>query len=229
MLILFFVARYEKSEVNLSSNEKNKKNINSAIQPKTISNRSIKLIMCGICLASYATSELGWFGFSTAMYQHIDNPLDAVTANRVQSVLAACFTVGRLITALIIIFTKIVPDYIITYHYVIAAIGYFTLLFGRNSQSWLYAGSAIMGYGYSAMWPAILAFAEHHLRLSDRICSFYSFLTGLLSMTIPVILGMTFDQHPMILFLLVGIYMSISCSMFVGVRFWIYLNSNKVA
>src|SRR5699024_5159298 len=57
-----------------------------------------------------------------------------------------------------------------------------------------------IGYGFSAMWPAMFAFTERHLRLTDRVCSLFSFLCGAVSLVIPLVLGQSFKSNPLILF-----------------------------
>lgn len=107
--------------------------------------RLVKLALCGLCLSCYATGELGWFGFSSAMYQYLPDldEMDATKAAHVQSVLSATFTSGRLLTAFITL--RLVPDVIITYHYVVAFVALGTLYFGRGSLIAIYIGSALLG------------------------------------------------------------------------------------
>ena len=110
--------------------------------------RIVKLAMCGLCLACYATAELGWFGFSSAMYQYLpemdeEGKMDATKAAHVQSVLSATFTSGRLLTAFITL--RLVPDVIISYHYLISFTALGTLFFGRGSLVAVYVGSALLG------------------------------------------------------------------------------------
>lgn len=218
--------------------------------------RIVKLAMCGLCLACYATAELGWFGFSSAMYQYLPEmddggaedgeKMDATKAAHVQSVLSATFTSGRLLTAFITL--RLVPDVIISYHYLISFTALGTLFFGRGSLVAVYVGSALLGKlmrfdfeialftfftlgaGYSAMWPAILAFAERHLALSDRVCSSYSFLTGLMSMVPPLVLGqISLKEHPLTLFALEAAFLTFSFLLFTTVRLWLWLEGGSRA
>jgi fucose permease len=74
------------------------------------------------------------------------------------------------------------------------------------------------------MWPGLLAFAERHLGLSDRVCSLYSFMSGIGSLIIPLIMGQTFDQHPLLLFVLEAGFVIISLALFVSACIWIHLD-----
>lgn len=71
------------------------------------------------------------------------------------------------------------------------------------------------------MWPAIFAFTERHLLLSERVCSLYSFLSGIVSLVIPLILGQVFNSWPLILFYLEALFIIISLILFVIVKVWI--------
>lgn len=97
------------------------------------------------------------------------------------------------------------------------------------------------------MWPAILAFAERHLKLSDRVCSCYSFLTGLMSMvnvfkkiilfyfnfnfklqTIPLVLGqISLKIYPLTLMALEAGFLTTSLLMFITVRLWIWKDGSR--
>ena len=80
------------------------------------------------------------------------------------------------------------------------------------------------------MWPAILAFAERHLALSDRVCSSYSFLTGLMSMVPPLVLGqISLKEHPLTLFALEAAFLTISFLLFTTVRLWLWLEGGSRA
>ena len=110
---------------------------------KPIPYRNAKLAMIGVSIAAYAAFEYGWFSFATAMYQYLEIKMDATTATHMQSVVSATYTLGRLTTAFITI--KLVPDVIISYHFVTLITGMLVIFFGRNSQTVIYAGSAILG------------------------------------------------------------------------------------
>lgn len=237
LLIMFVTHRYEKD----NNNSKDKNNNNSTVDHKEsritkgddqtpsvsmMPFRFVKLAMGGVCLATYATSELCWFGFSSALYQYLPITLDASTAAHMQSILSATFTSGRLLTAFLTL--KLKPDTIIAYHYGIGFTALATLYLGQSSVYAIYAGSALLGYGYSAMYPSLLAFIERHLRLSDQVCSSYSFLTGLLSMMPALILGqISLKESPQILFLIDGTFLTISVTMFLLLRLWIWKDGSR--
>src|SRR5699024_4123643 len=76
-------------------------------------------------------------------------------------------------------------------------------------------------YAFSAMWAAVFAFAERHLRLTDRVCSLFSFLCGTVSLAIPLVLGQSFKANPLILFYLEFASIGASAILFGIVKTWI--------
>ena len=74
---------------------------------------------------------------------------------------------------------------------------------------------------------AVLAFTERHFGISDRVCSLYSVMTGVMSTLIPLVLGQTFSQWPIILFVLEMFFVSLSFIMFITVRLWIWKDGSK--
>lgn len=89
----------------------------------------------------------------------------------------------------------------------------------------IYVSTAFLGYGFSAFWAAVFAFAERHLRLTDRVCSLFSFLSGAVSLVIPLILGQTFRTWPLVLFYLEFAFLGVSLLLYVWVRIWIAADS----
>src|SRR5699024_3685036 len=138
---LFFVNRYEKSNVVPLKNEEDEDTEDSVPQPdgdiqenpttrSIIPHRRTKLLLCGLCLATYGTVEIGHFAFSAALFQNLDIHLSAATSAHVMSILSSTYTLGRLTSAFISI--KLQPDTIIAYHYV-TLFGAITMLYyGRN-------------------------------------------------------------------------------------------------
>lgn len=78
------------------------------------------------------------------MLQYIDIKMDATRAALMQSVCSSTFTLGRLVTAFIT--TKVVPDIIVAYHMVTFILGLAIVFFGRNSQTAIIVGSAVLGW-----------------------------------------------------------------------------------
>lgn len=242
LVLLFIFRRYKPTVLG---KEAFAEEAAAKVDPTTVKNRGLKLAICGLCLASYSAVETGWFSFSSSMLQYIDIRMDASKAAFVQSVCSATFTLGRLVTAFIA--TRLLPDIIVAYHMVTFMIGLAIVFFGRDSETVIIVGSAVLGkklnflsvfktnffcyfsgYAFSAIWPAMFAFTERHLRLSHRVCSTYCFLAGLLSLTVPLVLGQTFQSTPMILFAIEVVFFSAMFAAFTLVNVLIYRDTGKV-
>lgn len=185
------------------------------IDPDRVKHRFLKLSLCAISIGAYCAVELNYFAFSSVYFQKSgDNPLSATESARVLSLLAFMYAIGRLLTAFISI--KVVPDIIVVYHLATLIVGQsITFLWGRHSHAGIYVGTIITGLGFSAIWPGILAFTERHLRLDDRVGSIFSLITGLLSLSVPLIISQYLNTFPQILFLLSSILIPVSLIVFI--------------
>jgi len=146
-LLLFFTHRYRIIVVD-SSNVKEVEAAHAARAAqreaiKQIPYRKTKLLLCGVASGIYSSIESGWFNFSITMFQYLPITLDAKTAAHLMSILAASYTVGRLVTAFILFF--VVPDIILAYHYAIIVSSLTVLAFFRDNYTVIVIASAILG------------------------------------------------------------------------------------
>lgn len=74
----------------------------------------------------------------------------------------------------------------------------------------------------------MFAFTEHYLRLTDKVCSLYAFLAGLISLVVPVTLAQVFSHHPLVLLYLTGGFIATSLVFFIIVRVWIAIDERKL-
>ncbi|OTF75103.1 hypothetical protein BLA29_002080 [Euroglyphus maynei] len=165
LLILFIVRRYKKSVDETSSIDKDNES-NSKQSLPTILHPKVKLIMMALLFAFYTCAEQGYFFYSDTMFQYWKPVMTSSKSATVLATLAATYTIGRLLTAFISMRLK--PDLIIVYHYVIIIISLIWLNVTHYSEVSIYLGTAFLGYGFSAMWPAMVSFAEHHIGLTDQ-------------------------------------------------------------
>lgn len=198
----------------------------STLDTSTIPNRTGKLALCSLCLATYASAEFGWFAFSTAWLQYLDpRPLTATESAHVMSILAGTLTLGRLATAFISI--RISPDVIIFYHYLICLASFGLLYLGSGSLLFIQLTTAALGFGFSALWPAWFSFTEKYLKLTDQVSSCFSFLFGVTSLIIPFVLGQLFEKYPVVLLIMEIAFLVISLVLFIVVKLWIASDLKK--
>ncbi|OTF70693.1 hypothetical protein BLA29_005916 [Euroglyphus maynei] len=213
LLILFFIRRYRKPGDDLvDENDIEEINNNHISQYQSL--RKFKLILVALLLGAYDAAELGYFYYSPTMLQHLK--VEPSEAAHVLSVLSAAYTIGRLVTAFISL--KLTPDIIMTYHLVIIIAAQTCLYFGRHNLTIIYITTALLGFGFSAMWPAILAFTERHFKLSNRIGSLLFFFAGLATIFTPFLIARYLETWPEVLFVFEGSYLVASIILFISVK-----------
>lgn len=188
----------------------------------TIKHRKAKLALLGICFSTYIAAEFGYITHSTSMYQYMDIQLSGQEAARLTALLLTQYTFGRLASAFISL--KLSNDIIIGYHFALQLIGLLILYTGRHSLTMLYLGTATLGFGFSALYPAVFAFTQETIGLSERVCSMYAFLVGGTCLLTPLVLSQVFHSYPEVLMFISAGFITCSCTLFVVLRIWIALD-----
>lgn len=118
------------------------------------------------------------------MWQNLPILLSPSEAAHVQTVLSITYTLGPAVTAFVAL--KVSPDIIVSYHFVFLLTGLAMLYFGQASMYLIYTGSAIIGYGMSAMVSVVkcLLFDDQTGHSFTRLPPFTPLLTVTLSSTI---------------------------------------------
>ncbi|CAG2109152.1 unnamed protein product [Medioppia subpectinata] len=122
----------------------------------------ILIILVGMSLNSYSAMEQSFLNNSSTYYQYLPIRLSAQEAADVLSVMTSTYTVGRLISAFIA--SKLSAEVMLVYHSVIICVSMAILQFGQHSKAFIWAGNALIGFGYSAMWPSYIAFGEKYIK-----------------------------------------------------------------
>lgn len=188
---------------------------------KRIAHRRTKIYLCGLMLSCYATARIGHFNFSTALLQHLPGlSVDAATAAHVLSVLSAAYMTGRFASALISF--KLSPDTLLSAHLLILISAISVLTFGRDDLSKITIGTALLGYGFSAMWASCFAFTARHLVLTASVCSLYTLLSGSLSLVVPLVMGRSFESNPVLFFYMEYAFIVCCATLFIILKVWIH-------
>ena len=77
------------------------------------------------------------------------------------------------------------------------------------------------------MTPGFFSFTQNHLRLTDKICSMYSFTGALVALLMPLTLGQLFNKFPKIIFVMESVFLTASLSFFILVRLWISVSPRR--
>ncbi|XP_046914855.2 sodium-dependent glucose transporter 1A [Dermatophagoides farinae] len=202
LLFLFIIKQYERPK---SCKEGDTSSI-------PIAHRYTKLILVSLLLSIYTAAEQGYFLYSPTMFQYWTPAMTASQSAILLACLTAAFTVGRLLTAFILLRLK--PDIIICYHLILMILALTWLYFGRECRTMVYSATILLGYGYSAMWPAIIAFTERHLKLTDRASSLLFFASQLMTFIIPFMIGSHLTTTPLVLLIYEAISIAICFILF---------------
>ena len=182
---------------------------------KTTKRRKTKLALLAVSASLSMAAEMGYAIFSSALWQQLE-VLTAPEAVSALAVFTSAYTASRLLTAAISLWLR--PDTILSYHYALIVGSLLFLFLGRHSHGLILAGNALLGASFAPMWPAMFAFTERHLTLSDRVCSTFAFLSGALTLVMPNVLARLFTDFPLVIFLVEGVFVLTSLLLFVVVR-----------
>ncbi|KAH9405926.1 hypothetical protein TYRP_014223 [Tyrophagus putrescentiae] len=188
--------------------------------------RKAKLSLLGICFSTYIAAEFGFITLSPSMYQYMAIQLKAEQSARVTALLLTTYTFGRLATAFISL--RLPSDVIIGYHFALQLSSLAFLYTFRHSLPMIYVGTATLGWGFSALYPAVFAFTEETIGLTNHACSLYAFLVGFTCLLTPLVLSQVFHTYPVVLMLISGAFITCSCTLFIVARTWILLDEKKV-
>ena len=71
------------------------------------------------------------------------------------------------------------------------------------------------GFGFSAMWPAILAFGDQYIKMTNKIGTIFYLSSGVTNIATSFILGPYIETNPIIFILLEVFYFIASLSLFI--------------
>ncbi|KAH9387962.1 hypothetical protein TYRP_009162 [Tyrophagus putrescentiae] len=219
LLATFFFHRYTPTPKDASGppSKSSFEEIASSSCSKTTTQRrrKTKLALLAVSASLSMAAEMGYAIFSSALWQQLE-VLTAPEAVSALAVFTSAYTASRLLTAAISLWLR--PDTILSYHYALIVGSLLFLFLGRHSHGLILAGNALLGASFAPMWPAMFAFTERHLTLSDRVCSTFAFLSGALTLVMPNVLARLFTDFPLVIFLVEGVFVLTSLLLFVVVR-----------
>lgn len=153
------------------------------------------------------------------MVQYLPVHMSANEATKVMTVMSVAYAICPVITGIVSLKVKV--DNILSYHFALLILGTGILLFGQQSRLMIYAGSAVLGYAFSACIPSINAFINEYFKLTNQVSALYSFASGIAAMATPLIIGPFLQDHPQILIYFLGVLIFISLSLFTVLRLWL--------
>ena len=237
LFIMFFVKRYEYIKPNLKRKESVEDLSSTGVEnfddngsvtsestqviPRDSDSlrrdRRLNIVLIAIFLATYTTVELSHFSYSSTYYQFISLGITAREAAEIFSIMASSFTIGRCVSALIAI--KLKPKVMIGYHFFVIFVALIVLYMGLKSDRLIWLGNVIIGFGFSAVFPAIFAFAEEYIKINDKISTILIFSSASLNLFTPFILGPLLENNSFILLEFEIVFFSSAVILFVVILF----------
>lgn len=165
--------------------------------------RLLKIVLATLSLASYGALEASFFSFFASCLQYLDGVnISAGEAASILSIGSLTFTIGRGLAIILSFYFS--PDTLISVHHAGALSALALLFFGHGNLQLIYVGTALLGISLSAIWSGMLSFTERHVRLTDRVCSAFSFNAGVLTLVMPFLLANSLDSNPIVLLYVLG-------------------------
>lgn len=174
-----------------------------------------KVFLISICVASFNSCEVNYFYFSPTMFQYLDIRLSAAKSAHLLSTLSTTFAIGRVLSVFVSL--HVIPDVMIAFHLTVVAVSQMLLYIYRDNELLIFVFTALLGYGFSAMWAGLFAFTERHIGLSERVGSVFCLLIGFLNLVAPMAISKYFHQTPVILFYVTWVFLSVSTICFLSV------------
>ncbi|CAG2175392.1 unnamed protein product [Oppiella nova] len=88
------------------------------------------------------------------------------------------------------------------------------LYYGSHILALIWIGNIILGFGFSAMYPAIIALTAKHCKLTDTVSTVMVFSNGTVSAITPFILGPIIENYSYVFIELEIVYLIISTFVF---------------
>ncbi|KAJ6650145.1 Sodium-dependent glucose transporter 1 [Pseudolycoriella hygida] len=178
---------------NISNNEHRSDNFMG------VSKRKIQLVSLTVWfLGCYGAMEVSTMQFLPIFGQYSSLKLPESVSSYVLTLLTGMFAVGRLIGILII--SKVRSEVILVANFILVLTGNFILLhWANNNLLMFWIGSAILGAGYSTIFPSYCAFIEKYLVFTSAIASSTIVLGATISSIYPLIIGRIIEHHAVVL------------------------------
>ena len=175
------------------------------------------IILGGSILCFYAGIELNTFTYLPAFAVNIDLHLSKSTGAFMTSVTSASYTVSRGLS--IFLATRFKTTTLLYFNFSIIGVGNLLVLrYANSSETMLWVGLIVMGFGFSSVFPGIYAFLEERINVTNTVCGFFMFASSLATTINPIIEGKYIEKYPLT-FVYINIVSLICCiGLFIGLH-----------
>lgn len=216
---MFVVKRYEKSQ-NLSETKGQQKLFDRKGFP-----RKRSIVLFSVWLSTYCVSESTILGFGATYFQFCPLQLSAGQAAGLVSVVATAFTVGRGIS--VVMALQFTPQLMIGYHFVLLFFSVLLMFAGQHNLTVLVVAVVLAGLGLSAMCPAMFAFLEQYIDITNPIGATAILFSDAINLFNPYILGAFVENDSFVIIVFELFYISLCCLLFVFTLVMVRVYSNR--
>ena len=215
---MFIFKRYEKSVDYLKN-----KSVPKLFDRKGFP-RKQSIILFSIWLSTYCVSESTILGFGATYFQFCPLQLTARQAAGLISIVATAFTVGRGISVIMALQFK--PQHMIAYHFVLLFMSVILMFIGQHNLTVLLIAVVMAGLGLSAMCPAMFAFLEQFIDITNPIGATAILFSDAINLFNPYILGIFVENDSFVVIVFELIYIIMCSMLFVSILILVKVYSN---
>ncbi|XP_054152657.1 sodium-dependent glucose transporter 1A-like [Oppia nitens] len=225
LLIMFLVKRYE-SPLTVATKSHNKSD--RPIDSSTVScnttttttttdvklfdleaaPRRLAILLLSLLLAAYTLIEFTLFDFGATYLQYTQAGITAPVAAQIMSTVSLAYTIGR--AASVLVSLKLMPQYMIVGHISLLYLSLGVIqMYGQYSQPVLWTAFVCLGYGLSALFPAMFAYFEQYIQITNPMGTSAALMCGLANLFNPYILGLLIERHSYVVILFEVFYVTL--------------------
>ncbi|XP_023211302.1 sodium-dependent glucose transporter 1-like isoform X2 [Centruroides sculpturatus] len=179
----------EKTDRNEATNNIHKSNI-------PLYSTIISLTALFMCM--YSGLEIAFGQLLTTFAVKGNLHLSESTGSFMTSVYWGTYTFARAFSIFLVTCTNLICPILVDLALFIAA-GVCLSLFGGSSETMLWIGIAVLGFGLSSVFPSVLAWLEFHIPLNSKVASLFIVGVSLGEMVVPLSISHFIDKHSMAL------------------------------
>ena len=171
------------------------------------------ILIFALWLSTYCVMESTILMFGATYFQYSPLKLSANKAAEMLSIISMASTAGRGISVFVAM--KVRPQIMIGYHFAIlyVSIG-LLILFGQHNLTMLWLTNVLIGLGLSALFPAMFAYLEQYIVITNPIGTCVILFSDLFNLFNPFLLGLMVEKHSVVVILFEMLYLILCTSIF---------------
>ena len=222
--VMYFIKPYKTQEIQTKEISEELKTETTKLFDRPDTPRKTMRILCAFWYTFYVIFETVFLKFAVTYFQYCPQKLTAQTGAQIFWISSAVYTAFRGIN--VVIGLKLKMFYILIYHYIILIIGIILLIIGQYNLHFLWTGSIVLCWGFSAMFAGLFAFVGEYLTLTDSVSTVFVLIRGLFTLFTPTIIGLYIEDFSVIFLIVQLFYLISSLIIFCAIIYLIRKYSN---